>query len=285
MELKKLGCIIQARTTSTRLPQKVLKTLDFETNTCILENVIHRVSRVSEINEIIVATTTNPSDDKIQKLVEKKGVLCYRGSELDVLERYYEAARLCHLDTVIRITSDCPFIDADVISDLIHQYKESNCDYISNGQNRTYPHGLDCEIFSFKALEQAYYEGKDSFYREHVTTFLYSNPERFRLGSLELKNENYSNIRITVDTQEDYILACLIQDYLRYKGDFSYQDIVKLYKDKPFLKFINEGSLQKQKFLSEKDELSSAKKLLLLQEMKRAAEIIDHRICELGEKT
>lgn len=278
MELGKLGCIVQARTTSSRLPGKVLKTIDHKTGKCILSQVIDRLKAVSEIDEIIIATTINDTDDQIVELAEKEGVRAFRGSEDDVLSRFYDAAKLYELDTVIRITSDCPFIDPEVINDLISMYVREEYSYISNGQNRTYPHGLDCEIFSFDALEKADSKGKDKFFREHVTTYIYNHKEEFSIGSLELHNEDYSDIRITVDTESDYIVACIIQDYLSSIKNFSFREIIRLYDEKPFIKLINKDIVQKRQYESKELELQAAVKILKLQELSYAAEIIEEKL-------
>ena len=278
MKTGKLGCIVQARTTSSRLPNKVLKTLDFQRGTSILEQIISHLKEVKGLDSIIIATTINRTDDKIETVAAKTGVECFRGSESDVLERYDQAATEFGLDTIIRITSDCPFIDPGVINDLIASYKENEFDYVSNGQNRTYPHGLDCEIFSFAALERAYIEGKDDFFREHVTTYIYSHPENFKIGSLELEEENYSHIRITVDTKEDYILACILYDYLKERNNFSFQEIVSIFQEKPFLRWVNEGSLQKKKYESYAEELETALEIMRLQEMPYTCEIIEDKL-------
>lgn len=274
----KIGCIIQARTTSTRLPGKVLKTVDFRRNKSILEQVIARVKRTECIDEVIVATTTNPTDDAVVDITKNEGIGCYRGSENDVLSRFYEAATKYKLDTIVRITSDCPFIDPNVIQDLVMLYEQNEYDYVSNGQKRTYPHGLDCEIFSMQALSEAHSVCKDAFYKEHVTTYLYSEAGNFRVGSLELNNENYSDIRITVDTKLDYALACCIQDYLGTKEVFYYRDIVELLKNKSFLKIINEDITQKKKYDTEADEIKEAIDILKLQEQSLSASILEERL-------
>jgi len=274
----KIGCIVQARATSSRLPGKVLKTLDFSTGASILEEVIRRLKMVSKIDEIIIATTINDADDGIVAVAKNLDVKVFRGSELDVLERYYLAAKENNLDTVIRITSDCPFIDSAVLEDLIVLYENGDFDYASNGINRTYPHGLDCEIFSMSTLEKIYKKTTKEFYREHVTSYIYTHEDEFRIGSLELSNnENYSDIRITVDTKQDYVLCCALKDALD-DNQVSFRDILELYKTKPYLSMINDNIIQKKQYKSEKEELQVALNILLLQELPRAAAIIEGKI-------
>ncbi|MCI7302387.1 MAG: glycosyltransferase family protein [Clostridiales Family XIII bacterium] len=277
----KIGCIIQARMTSSRLPGKVLKTLDFDLHTNVLEEVIRRIKKVKKIDYIIVATTINGSDNPIIELAKDRGVLYYRGSESNVLERYYKAAEMYNLDHIIRITSDCPFVDPEVIGQLIDMYLNNQYDYVSNGLKRTFPHGLDCEMFSWHALENAYENGKDIFFKEHVTTYIYGNPDKFTLGSLELsESEDYSNIRITIDTKEDYIVACIIKHFIGLETSF--RKIIELYNKYPFIKMINEGIMQKKKYTTRKEELVDAVEILKLQECTYAAELIAKNLQELS---
>ncbi len=271
----KTGCIVQARNTSSRLPGKVTKILDYEKDTTVLEEVVSRLKKSKGIDAIIVATTTNPEDDSIVAIAKKAGVSVFRGSENDVLERFYLAAKVNNLDTIIRITSDCPFIDYGVLDNLIGLYVKGGYDYASNCIRRTFPHGLDCEIFSFEALKRAYdstaFVDDDKFYREHVTTYLHTQPKLFKLGSLTDEEDN-SGIRITVDTKQDYILACVLKSYL---GDeYTYKDIVRIYKEKPFLSEINAEAMQKKRYESREDEIEAALKFLRLQEMNYAADCL-----------
>lgn len=273
----KIGCIIQARTTSSRLPGKVLRTIDFETKQTILEEVIRRVKLSNKIDKIIIATTKNRSDDEIVEIAKRENIGWYRGSEEDVLSRFYYAAEENALDYIIRITSDCPFIDPHVIDDLIELYKEGNYDYASNCINRTFPHGLDCEMFSFEAFKKVKVIAKDKYYREHVTSYFYLNPQEYKIGSLELLNENYSDIRVTVDTKQDYATACVLKSYL-CEGMESYKDIVKIYMEKPYIKIINDNILQKKQYASVIEECKDAINLLELQELNEAADIIRKKI-------
>lgn len=269
-----IGCIIQARTTSTRLPKKVLKTIDYVRKRTILEEVIRRVKLSKKIDKIVIATTKNKSDDDIVNISQKEGIGWFRGSENDVLSRYFFAAKENRFDHIVRITSDCPFIDPYVIDNLIELYIEGEYDYASNCILRTFPHGLDCEIFSFEGLKYIYENAVKSSHREHVTSFFYENKDKFKIGELALKEEDYSNIRITVDTKEDYLLACIIQDYLS-EGQEAFSNIVRLFKEKPYLKEINSNILQKKIYDTVTDEIRAAINVLKLQEMERAAQLLE----------
>lgn len=269
------GCIVQARNTSTRLPGKVTKILNYEKGSTVLEEVISRLKRAESIDSIIIATTVNPDDDSIVKIAEKTGVNVFRGSENDVLERFYLAATENSLDSVIRITSDCPFVDPGVLDRLVKLFREGGYDYASNCVKRTFPHGLDCEVFTFEALKKAYdetdYSEADKFYREHVTTYLHTQPDQFSIGSLTDEEDN-SQIRITVDTRNDYLLACVLKTYLG--EEYTYRDIVAQYKVKPFLSEINADAMQKKRYESKQEELNAAVELLKLQEMNFAADCL-----------
>lgn len=270
-----IGCIIQARTTSTRLPKKIVKPLEFDKEHLILEEVILRVKKSTLVDSIIIGTTQNKEDECIELVSKKSEVECFRGSEHDVLSRYYEAAVKFNLDIVIRITSDCPFIDPEVMDELIRLFKNGNYDYASNTINRTYPHGLDCEIFSMKALEKAYNEAKDSIFREHVTNYMYMHPKVFKIGSLELPAPfNYSDLRITVDTEADYIVACIIYEKLKLKKSTSYKDIVEIYNEYPYIALINKNIVQKKQLNSIEEKIKEGIRVLELQDLEDVAEIL-----------
>jgi spore coat polysaccharide biosynthesis protein SpsF len=273
----KKGCIIQARMTSTRLPGKVLKTLDYDTGATILDEVIRRVKLSRSTNEVIVATTLNDTDDPIVEASEKAGAQTFRGSEEDVLARYYLAATEYDLDRIIRVTSDCPFIDPEVIDELIAFYDNGNYDYASNTIRRTYPHGLDCEICSFSALKNAYDEARDHPSREHVTYYIHTHPDKYKTGGIELpEGEDYSDIRITVDKRQDYALACVIRMMIP-ESSTSFRKIVELFDSRPYLKLINESVFQKKVYSSVTDEVEDAIRLLRSQEMNNSADFIEKK--------
>ena len=270
-----LGIIIQARMTSTRLPGKVLKPLNLKTGETILESTVTRAKLTKGIDKVIVACTEESSDDAIETLGDKIGVPVFRGSENNVLDRYYQATVKYEFDPIIRITSDCPFIDPSVIFELIEFFKSGDYDYASNAINRTWPHGLDCEIFKFSALEKAVINSKTKEDLEHVTYHMYNNPESFSIGGITLpKGEDHSKVRITVDTKEDYLLACALRDLLPERDDYSWRDIISVFENRPWLELINSKVAQKKKFIDKKEELIAAVNYLDLQEMPNAADII-----------
>lgn len=236
-------CIVQARMGSTRLPGKVLMKIQ---GSSVLGHVVSRLNKVYNIDEIVVATTDNEEDYSIVKECEKMGVEYFRGSESNVLERYYKAADYYNADIVVRVTSDCPLIDPEVTYEIIEEYKNNTdkIDYISNCIKRTYPRGLDIEVFSFKALKMAYNDAMEDSEKEHVTPYIWKNHNIFNLASYE-GVVDYSHIRITLDTQEDFELINNIYTSFDNEYDIRLEDIILLFNSNPKLFQINKNIIQK----------------------------------------
>jgi spore coat polysaccharide biosynthesis protein SpsF len=240
----KIGVIIQARMGSTRLPGKVMLKIRDKT---VLGHVIERVKQSKLIDEVIIATTNDKNDDIIVEESLKYGVKFFRGDESDVLSRYYYAAKENNLDVIVRITSDCPLIDSKVIDEIVDFYLNSKYDIVSNAgsnlSNRTYPRGLDVEVFSFNVLEYANNNAKLTHQKEHVTPYIYENNNAFYYKN----NVDYSIYRWTLDTNEDFKLISKIYDHL-FKGlhNFYLNDIVKLFEKMPELYQINSQVEQKK---------------------------------------
>lgn len=242
--MEKAVVIVQARMTSTRLPGKVLMSLKGKP---VLEHVIDRLKQSKQIDAIVIATTTNQSDDCIVELCNKCNVEFYRGSENDVLSRYYNAAKEQHADIVIRVTSDCPLIDACILDDMLAKVKQQNICVMTNAgidqSKRTFPRGLDIEIFRFEVLEQAYKMASELYQREHVTPYIYetSSDTSYYQSSID-----YSEHRWTLDTEEDFKVIQSIYDEL-YQGehDFYMKDILEYLEKHPEVKEINQHIEQK----------------------------------------
>jgi spore coat polysaccharide biosynthesis protein SpsF len=271
----KTGVIVQARAESTRLPGKVLKELPFGGGISVLKQVIRRLGESGSLQEIIVATTNKAADDEIVEIAEKEGVRHFRGSEEDVLSRYFHAARENSLHTVARVTSDCPCIDPQIVDFVVKRHFQENTDYTSNTLTRTYPHGLDCEVFSFKALEKSFAAAGEDFEREHVTPYIYRSGS-FKIQNIEAQTEmRRPDIRITLDTKEDYALLCAVYDFLYHENpSFKTKEVIGLFDEKPWLKHINERVVQKKIFDNLEDELKEAVKVLELQDLRRARDFI-----------
>lgn len=240
----KVVCIVQARVGSTRLPGKVLKKICGKT---VLEHDIDRLKRAKNIDEIVIATTTEERDIEIVNEAKQLGVKYYRGSESDVLSRYYFAAKENNADIVVRVTSDCPLLDSEATEEIIKFYLENypKYDYVSNTLDRTYPRGLDTEVFSFKVLEEAFLNAKENFQREHVTPYMWNNNTRYKLYQYKDRVDN-SNLRLTLDTQEDFKLITEIYIELYNNQYFGLKEILNLFNERPELIEINKEIEQKK---------------------------------------
>jgi spore coat polysaccharide biosynthesis protein SpsF len=244
----KIVAIIQARMGSTRLPGKVMKQLCGKT---VLAYVIQRVQACPLVDEVVVATTTSPADDVIVAETENYGAKWFRGSEEDVLERYYLAANEFNADVVVRVTSDCPLFDSEVLTQMLDYFKFESAqgltiDYLSNTLNRSYPRGLDAEVFTFAALERTFQEAHLAYEREHVTPYIYEHPELFALHN-QTADEDLSAYRWTLDTQEDWQLIEEIYTCLYGKGDiFTTDTLLKFLDERPELLKINAHVKQKK---------------------------------------
>lgn len=273
----KIGAVVQARTSSTRLPNKVLKSLPYDSNITVLEQVIRRLKKSKKLDEIIIATTTDEEDKPIVKIAKNENVSYFRGSKENVLERYYMAAEENDLDIVVRITSDCPCIDPDIVDLAIENHLKEDVDYTSNTLMRTFPVGLDVEIINFNILKKCYTQADSDSEKEHVTLFIHNNLDSFKTNNIKAPDELLdSQIRVTLDTEEDYALLCIVFDYI-YKNDrvFKTDEIMNLFKNKPWLKIINKKIMAKKSFNTFEDELEEAITLLELQELNKIKNFLE----------
>ena len=243
--------IIQARSTSTRLPGKCLLRLYSKT---VLEHIIDRLKRVPSLDGICVATTANDGDDAIVETARKAGTSVYRGSEEDVLDRFYQAARQERADVICRITSDDPLKDPGVIEKVMQEFLNNGCDYASNTLKPTYPEGIDVEVFSRGALEKAWREGKLPSEREHVTPYIWKHPKLFKLISVEY-DKDLSKLRWTLDYAEDWVFIQQVYDFL-YPDDkaFFMKDVLRLLEERPYLKNINAGIIRNEGYMKSLQE-------------------------------
>ena len=272
----KTGAIIQTRTTSTRLPGKVLKELPYASGITCLGQIIRRLKKSKRLNDIIIATTKEKEDNEIINIVKKEDVKYFRGNKENVLSRYYFAAKENNIDLIVRITSDCPCIDADITDLTIDDHINKMADYTSNSLIRTYPHGLDVEVFNFNALEKAHKNATKDYEKEHVTPYINRNPQKFKINIVKAPKELYApDIRVTLDTEEDYALLCAVFDYLYPKNKyFNAHDIVNLFNERPWIKLINKKIIQKKIFNTLEEELEEAVKILDLQDLNKTRDFI-----------
>jgi spore coat polysaccharide biosynthesis protein SpsF len=233
--------IIQARMGSRRLPGKVLMDLGGET---VLARVIHRLSRSRLVSKLIVATTDSPADIAIVGECQRLGVSYFRGSENDVLDRYYQAARAAIAESVVRITSDCPLIDAELVDDTVRIFVERQADYSSNVFPRSYPRGLDVEVFTMAALDRAWRQAREPHQREHVTPYFYEHPGTFKLAFTRNESD-YSAYRWTLDTAEDLDLLRNIYSRFGNQDNFGWREVLMLIEREPELAELNTHVIQK----------------------------------------
>ena len=222
--------ILQARASSRRLPGKVLKPI---LGRPMLERQIERLRRARRMDKLVVATSTDASDDPIAALCRQLAVDCFRGSLDDVLDRFYQAARPHAPRAVVRLTGDCPLADPGVIDELIDRHVAGDFDYTSNTIERSYPDGLDAEVMELRCLEAAWREAALPSEREHVTPFIYHHPERFRLGRL-VQSPDLSRLRWVVDEPEDFAFISAIYEALYpEKPAFGTADVLALLDRRP----------------------------------------------------
>lgn len=231
--------MIQARMGSSRLPGKVMKDV---VGKPLLEHIINRLSFCKKIDKIIVITSEDSENEPIVHLCEKLSIDCFQGDEKDVLDRYYHAAirfNLNEQDSIVRITADCPLIDPIIVDEVIEKHLDKGYDYTTNTLIRTFPDGLDCEVFTLPILNEMWDEAKLKSEREHVTLFIKNNPDNYNLGNLAQDND-FSNFRWTVDEKEDFILIKKIYECLYDEEKiFLMDDILQLLDDNPSLLKIN----------------------------------------------
>lgn len=278
--------IIQARISSSRLPGKVL--IDIAGQPA-LTHVVERTQRAMTVDEVVVATTCDHSDDPVETFCKELGILYYRGNQLDVLDRYYQAARINEAEVIVRITGDCPLIDPDVIDKTVlaflgfpngelmvnkddvgitmsrigttpHSSPVAPYDFAANRLpppwGRTYPIGLDTEVCTFTGLELAWKESYLPHQREHVMPFFYDQPERFRV-LLVNHDTDYGTLRWTLDTTEDLELLRQIFNHFQNRNDFSWLEVLDLFEQEPLLAQIN-AHVQAKNYQATDDRRSPA---------------------------
>lgn len=231
--------IIQARMGSTRLPGKVMMDL---CGSPVIEHVVNRLNKSNLIDKIIIATSEDSNNGPIIDFCQKNNILYFVGSEDDVLDRYYQTAIKNNVkddDIVVRITSDCPLIDPFVVDKVIGEHISNKNDYTANVIKCTYPDGLDCEVFNFNVLKEAWINANLSSQREHVTLYIRDNPDKFKLGNVE-NNKDLSNLRWTLDEKEDFIFINEVYTNLFNQDSFfTMNDVVQLLNEKQELLNIN----------------------------------------------
>jgi len=233
---KNVVAIIQARNGSSRLPEKVLKSLAGKP---LIYHICNRLKASLYIKQIVIATTENQRDDSLYNFADQHNIKCFRGSEENVLSRYYFAAREAKAEIIVRITADDPFKDSSIIDKVIELLYKENLDFAFNNFPPSFPEGLDVEVFTLNAIKNAFDNAKDPFEKEHVTQYFYRNADLFKTTNYSYK-ENLSYLRLTVDTPNDFKLAEEIYKRLYKENEvFGFKEILDLLHEEPELFEIN----------------------------------------------
>jgi len=240
----KVVAIIQARMSSSRLPGKVLLPLAGKP---VLAHVVQRTHACRNVDLVVVATSTDPSDDAINTWCQENKVLCFRGSLHDVLDRYYQAAKLHEAQAIVRITADCPALDTQTVDEVIEGFLDGG--FAFYGLSGEFPDGLDCTVFSFQAIEKAWHEAKLASEREHVGPYIEKNPQLFKGGGLS-KYHGLSHMRWTLDEPRDYdFLKEVFNQLDNQKTLFTVEDVLRLLTAQPELQELNQSIVRNEGYI------------------------------------
>jgi spore coat polysaccharide biosynthesis protein SpsF len=232
-----IGCIIQARMGSARLPGKTL--LKIDNKNTVLDSVINQLSFSKLIDKIVIATTNLQSDNVIEDFAKNLNLEIFRGDSDNVLDRYFQCAQFFSFDTIVRITADNPLIDPNIVDLIINEYNNTKCDYITNVLDRTFPYGTEVEVFSIISLEKSWRNAKKPSELEHVTPFIRDPNNKFIIKNIKNK-ENMSYLRYTVDRIEDLtLIKKILQNII--SRPILMKDIINLYHKMPQIFEINKN--------------------------------------------
>ena len=233
----KVNAIIQARCGSTRFPNKVFADIN---GNPLIWHVVNRLTYAKTIDQIVIATTVNEKDDQIEAWCKENNITCFRGSENDVLNRYYSTSTAFPSDVVVRITADDPFKEPAVIDMVVNKLINEDYDHVTNNFPPSFPEGLDCEAFTFKALEESEKATHDSFEREHVTQYIYHNPDKFKIGNVSCE-KNLSHLRWTVDKDVDFEMVKAVYGHRKpeNEGILLMDEILEILEANPDIAQIN----------------------------------------------
>jgi spore coat polysaccharide biosynthesis protein SpsF len=240
----KIIATVEARMTSTRLPGKVLLDAGGQP---MLAHLINRLKSVPSLDEIVLATTINQTDNILEEFSQKMKIGCYRDSEDDVMSRVIGAAESVNADIVVEITGDCPIIDPEIIEQAIRVYRENDVDYVSNAHVRSYPDGMDVQVFSLEVLKRSSIMTSDPLDHEHVTLHIRNNPEIFsRIHLVSPPETHWPELGLTLDDPSDYeLLKNIIHHFEKSNPFFSCRDVVSLLRNKPEWVEINKAVVRK----------------------------------------
>ena len=235
--MSRVGAIIEARMSSSRLPGKVLMKINKRP---VIDLLIERIKFVNEIDKIIVATTTSKKDDILEEYCNANNIICYRGSEENVMQRVLEAAKKNSIETIVEITGDCPLIDPQIISQILNCYLNNDYDYVGNSNIRSYPDGMDVQVFSRKVLEDSYENTTNKLDQEHVTLHIRRNNKYSKFNIVAPSNHHFPDIGLTLDEEDDFNLIKNIFESFK-DNKFNLSNILDLLDTNPILKKINQN--------------------------------------------
>ncbi|MDD3138613.1 MAG: glycosyltransferase family protein [Lachnospiraceae bacterium] len=245
-----IAAIIQARCGSTRFPNKIFAELQDKP---LIWHVVNRLKFARKVDKLIIATTVNPLDDKLVSWAVDNNIDYFRGSENDVLERYYETAKIFGADIVVRITADDPFKEPEIVDNVIDVLESSQADFVSNNNPPSFPEGLDVEAFTMEALSKMQNNATTNFEREHVTQYAYLHPYEFKICNVN-NTKNLSYLRWTIDTETDFKMVSVIYQSL-YRDEnhiFHMDDILQLIQNCPEIAKINSEVQRSEMFKNTK---------------------------------
>ena len=242
MNKKKITVIIEARTNSSRLPNKVIAKIEDKP---MIFYVINRTKKIKSVEQVVLATTKEKNDQALLEIAEENGIIGFEGDTNDVLNRDYQCALKVSADPIIRITGDCPLLDPNVVENMLQFFLKNNYDYVSNRITPTYPDGLDAEIYSFETLQKTAQKAKWSSERELVTTYITKNPKNFKIFNYEQKTD-LSNLRWAIDQKEDLKFVREVYSKMKPKTDFSMTEMLELISKNPYLSEINNGIMRNE---------------------------------------
>lgn len=272
----KVGAIIQARYDSTRLPGKVLMNLPFDKTNTVLGQIINRLKQVTNINEIIVATSNDDNDNVIESFANSNNVLCVRGDKNDVLKRFIKVIDNRELDVVIRITGDNPVVLKDVMQSVVNKHIESKVDYT---RNLNLPYGTSFEVVNSNVLKEIYLQKDVSdFDKEHVTAYIKKHKDNFDI--LEVNHEvGFNDFRFTIDYPSDYAVMNIIFQYLEtINYEYDLQKIISFINENQWIAEINKLNYQKREFKNIQEEAQVGIEILNKLELKNIASFINEKL-------
>ncbi len=251
MEKIKISAIVQCRLDSIRLKRKALSNIEGKTS---IIHLFNRLSFSKKLDEIIFAIPRNKENDELNRILKKEKCKIFRGSEKNVLERYFRAANKFKSDIIVRITGDCPLVDSQMLDNLLKKFQNENLDYLSNNNPPTYPDGFDIEIFNFKTLKETFLKAKSNFDQEHVTPFM-KRSKKIKKYNQQFTSD-YSKFRVTLDEEEDLNLIRKIFKNFRNNKKFTFKDVIKFLINNPHIASENQNLIRNEGSL-----ISSGQKL------------------------